>query len=119
MIYNCMIDLDWEGSADDKKSATWICSSLSFSMMSWDIRKQNFVVLRIAEAEYIVACDACTKTIWIRKMVSILFDLVLDSTRIYCDNQSYVKLSENPVFHDRSKNIEIEYYFIHYRIQRG
>jgi hypothetical protein len=45
-----------------------------------------------------------------RKLVSGLFDQVLDSTVIYCDNQSCVKLSENPVFHDRSKHIEIKYY---------
>jgi hypothetical protein len=38
---------------------------------------------------------------------------------IYCDNQSCVKLSENSVFHDRSNHIDIEYYFLHDRVQRG
>jgi hypothetical protein len=38
---------------------------------------------------------------------------------IYCDNQSCIKLSENPVFHDRSKHIEIIYHFIRDRIQKG
>jgi hypothetical protein len=38
---------------------------------------------------------------------------------IYCDNQSCVKLSENPVFHDRSKHIEIIYHFIRDRVQKG
>jgi hypothetical protein len=38
---------------------------------------------------------------------------------IYCDNQSCVKLSENPVFHDRSKHIEIKYYLLRDRVQRG
>jgi hypothetical protein len=37
---------------------------------------------------------------------------------IYCDNQSYVKLSENPMFHDRTKHIEIKYYFLHDRVHR-
>ena len=41
-----------------------------------------------------------------------LFDLKLDETRILCDNQSCIKLSENPVFHDKSKHIEIKYHFI-------
>lgn len=41
-----------------------------------------------------------------------MFDHVLKLAMIYCDNQSYVKLAENPVFNDRSKNIEINYYFI-------
>jgi ATP sulfurylase len=43
----------------------------------------------------------------------------LDPTVIYCDNQSCIKLSENPVFHDRSKHIEIRYHFIRDRVQKG
>jgi hypothetical protein len=59
------IDSDWEGSADDRKSATWICFSLIFATMSWASRKQKYVALSTAEAEYIVACDACTKVVWL------------------------------------------------------
>jgi hypothetical protein len=40
------------------------------------------------------------EAIWLGKLISGLFDQVLDSTMIYCDNQSCVKLSENPVFYD-------------------
>jgi hypothetical protein len=54
------IDSNWEGSADDRISATWICFSLSFATMSWASRKHNYVALNTAEAEYIAACDACT-----------------------------------------------------------
>ena len=49
---------------------------------------------------------------WLRKLLSDLFDLHLDATCIYYDNQSCVKLSENPVLHDKSKHIEIEYRYI-------
>ena len=38
---------------------------------------------------------------------------------IYCDNQSCIQLSKNPVFHDRSKHIEIRYHFICDYVQRG
>jgi hypothetical protein len=38
---------------------------------------------------------------------------------ILCDNQSCIKMTENPVFHDRSKNIEIRYHFIRDMVQRG
>ena len=43
--------------------------------------------------------------------MSNLFDLQLDATCIYCDNHGCVKLSENPVFHDKSKHIEIKYHY--------
>ena len=41
-----------------------------------------------------------------------LFDLQLDATCIYYDNQSCVKLSKNPIFHDKSNHIEIKYHYI-------
>jgi hypothetical protein len=56
--------------------------------MSWDSGKQNYVALSTAEAKNITACDACTKTMRLRKLASGLFDRVLDSIMIYCDNQS-------------------------------
>jgi uncharacterized lipoprotein YehR (DUF1307 family) len=59
------------------------------------------------------------KAVWLCKLVSGLFDQVLESTVIYCDNQSCVKLSENPVFHDRSKHIEIKYYYLRDKVQKG
>ena len=48
-----------------------------------------------------------------------LFGQELRPTVIYCDNQSCIQLSENPVFHDRSKHIEIRYHFIRDYVQRG
>ena len=52
-------------------------------------------------------------------MLSGLFDLQLEATWIYCDNQSCIKLSENPVFHDKSKHIEIKYQYIHDMVEKG
>jgi hypothetical protein len=86
-------DSDWAGSAEDRKSTSRLCFSLGSAMISWTSRKQKSVALNTAEAEYIAACDACTKAVWLRKLISGLFDQVLDSTMIYCDNQSCVKLS--------------------------
>ena len=56
---------------------------------------------------------------WFHKLLVDLFDPELRPTVIYCDNQSCIQLSENPVFHDRSKHIEIRYHFIHDYVQRG
>jgi hypothetical protein len=48
-----------------------------------------------------------------------LFDLEMEATTILCDNQSYIKMTENHVFHDRSKHIEIRYHYIRDMGQRG
>ena len=77
------------------------------------------MALSIAEAEYIVVSDACKKSIWLRRLLAGLFDDVLETTVIQCDNQSCVKLSENPVFHDRSKHIEMRHHYLRDMVQKG
>ena len=62
----------------------------------------------------LAACEA----IWMRKILAGLFKLHFEPTVIYCDNQSCIKLSANPVFHDRSKHIDIRYHHIRDCVQR-
>jgi hypothetical protein len=62
---------------------------------------------------------ASYEAIWLLKLLTGLFDPELEPTVIYCNNQSCIKLLENPIFHDRSKHIEIIYHLIQYRIQKG
>ena len=40
-------------------------------------------------------------------------------TVIHCDNQSCIKMSENPVDHDRSKHIDTRYHYIRDMVQKG
>ena len=85
-------------------------------VISWFSRNKSYVVLSIAKAEYVAACSTTCEVVWLRKLLSDLFDLQMDAT---CDNQSCVKLSENSVFHDKSKHIEINYHYIRAMVQRG
>jgi hypothetical protein len=112
-------DSDWAGSAEDRKSTSGMRFILGSAMISWGNKKQKSVALSTAEAEYIAACEACTKAVWLRKLISDLFDQIPDSTIIHCDNQSCIRLSEHPMFHERSKHIEIKYYFIRDKVQEG
>jgi hypothetical protein len=65
------------------------------------------VALSTTEAEYIVLCVAARGAVWVRKLLADLFQHEMDFIVIHFDNQSCVKLSENPVFNDKSKHIEI------------
>ena len=67
--------------------------------------------LSTVEAEYVASYSASCEEVWLRKLLFDLFDIQLDATCIR-DNQSYVNLSKNPVFHDKSKHIEIKYHNI-------
>ena len=53
------------------------------------------------------------------KLLSALFEYDLEATVVHCDNQSGIRLSENPVFHDWSKHIDIRFYFLRDCDQRG
>eukprot|EP00253_Pinus_taeda_P016630 PITA_16630 len=89
------------------------------AVVSWFSRKQQSIALSSAEAEYMAANLASCEAIWLRKMLFGLFGQPLRPSVIYCDNQSCIKLTENPVFHDKSKHIEIKYHFIRDYVQKG
>jgi hypothetical protein len=55
----------------------------------------------------------------LQKLLARLFDLKLEVTCIWCDNQSCMKLLENLVFHDKSKHIEIMHHYIKDMVQKG
>jgi hypothetical protein len=70
------------------------------------------VELNTIEEEYIATSVAIREAMWLQKLLVGLFDLELEPTLIYCDNQSCVKISENPVFHEKSKHIAIKFHLI-------
>jgi hypothetical protein len=77
-------------------------------MVSWCNRKKTSMALSIAEAEYIKLCVAVCEAVWLHNILAYAFGHEMDSTIIHCDNQIYVKLSENTMFHEKSKHIEIK-----------
>jgi hypothetical protein len=100
------IDSNWARSVSDRKSTSRCCFNLGSAMTSWQSRKQPSIALSTAEVEYIAACSASCEAIWLWKLFTGLFDLEMEATVILCDNQSCIKMTENLVFHDKSKHID-------------
>jgi hypothetical protein len=92
---------------------------LGSGVVSWFSRKQKSATLSSVEAEYMATSLAACEAIWLQKLLMGLFGQELETTVIHSDNQSCIKLSENPVFHDRSKHIEIRFHFIRDCVQKG
>jgi hypothetical protein len=111
-------DLDWVGSSVDQKSTFGYCFILGSTMISWSRKKQGSIAQSTVEAEYIEASNASREVVWLRKPLSGLFQERLETIVVHCDNQSCLKLTDNPVFHDKSKNIEMKYHFIRDMVQR-
>ena len=69
-------DSDWEGSAIDRKNTSECCFSMGSCVISWFNRKQSWVALSIAEVEYVATCSASCEAVWLRKILSSLFDSI-------------------------------------------
>jgi hypothetical protein len=113
------IDSDWVRSAMYRKITSGCHFSLGSSMILWLRIKQSSVALSTTEEKYIESSASIHEVVWISKFLAGLFDLYLDPTLIYCDNQSCVNISNNPLFHDKSKNIDIKYHFIQDMVWKG
>jgi hypothetical protein len=87
-------------------------------MISWSSRKQESIAQSTIEDEYITESDASKETVWLRKLVYGLFGDKLETTMVHCDNQNCIKLTKNPIFHDRSKHIYMRYHYIRDLVQR-
>eukprot|EP00253_Pinus_taeda_P018659 PITA_18659 len=108
------MDAYWAGSPMDRKSTSGGILSIVSTTISWYSRKQRSMALSSAESEYMAASLVACEAIWMRKILVGLFESHLEPTVIYCDNLSCIKLLANPVFHDRSKHIDISYHHIRY-----
>eukprot|EP00253_Pinus_taeda_P012120 PITA_12120 len=106
------IDADWAGCASDTKSTSRCFFRLALAVVLWFSRKKKSVSLSSSEAKYMAANQASCEAIWLRKLLYGLFDQELRPTVIHCDNQSCIKVMENPMFHGRPKHIDIRYHFI-------
>jgi hypothetical protein len=105
-------DVDWAGSPLDQKSTLGYYFSLGSSMISWSSQKQGSIAQSTKKVEYIAVGDASKEAVWLRKLISGLFGDKIKMTVVHCDNQSCIKLTENLVFHERSKHIDMRYHYI-------
>ena len=91
---------------------------LGGKLVSWSSKKQNSVATSITEAEYVAAGSFCAQLLWMQHQLAD-YDTLLTNTPIMCDNQSAIAITENPVFHSRTKNIEIRHHFIRDCVEKG
>ncbi|GJU86256.1 putative ribonuclease H-like domain-containing protein [Tanacetum coccineum] len=104
-------DSDYDGASLDRKSTTRGCQFLGKKLISWQCKKQTIVANSTTEAEYVVAANCYGQVLWIQnQMLDYGFNFM--NTEIYIDNESTICIVKNPVFHAKTKHIEIRYHFI-------
>ena len=105
-------DSDLAGCIDTRKSTTGVLFFLGNNIVTWQSQKQKVVALSSCEAEYIAATTAACQGIWLARLIAELKGEEAGVVKLKIDNQSAIALSKNPVFHNRSKHIDVRYHFI-------
>ncbi|GKC40330.1 hypothetical protein Tco_1052714, partial [Tanacetum coccineum] len=104
-------DSDYTGANLDRKSTTGGCQFLRSILISWQCKKQTIVATSATEAEYVAAASCYGQVLWIQnQMLDYGFNFM--NTKIYIDNESTICIVKNPVYHSKTKHIEIRHHFI-------
>ncbi|GJY18468.1 hypothetical protein Tco_0389959 [Tanacetum coccineum] len=111
LILEAFSDSDYAGASLDRKSTTGGCQFLGSRLISWQCKKQTVVANSTTEAEYIAASHCCGQVLWIQnQMLDYGFNFM--QTKIHVDNESAICVIKNPVYHSKTKHIEIRHHFI-------
>jgi hypothetical protein len=105
-------DSDWAGSCDDMKSTSGYCFSFGSGIFSWCSKKQEVIAQSTAEAEYVAATAAANQVLWLRKILADLDMEQREATKVNVDNQAAIAISNNPIFHGKTKHFKLKYYFL-------
>jgi hypothetical protein len=111
-------DADWAGCKIDRKSTSRTYQFLGRSVVSWASKKENSVALSTAKAEYIATDHCCAQLLWMRQTLRD-YGYKLSKVPLLCDNESAIRMADNPVEHSRTKHIDIWYHFLRDHQQRG
>ncbi|KAK2995575.1 hypothetical protein RJ640_000051 [Escallonia rubra] len=107
--YGCLVD---------RKSTSGTCQFLGDALVSRHSKKQTYVALSKAEAEYVAAGSCCAQVLWMRQTLRD-FGVSIDHIPIMCDNSSAIDISKNLVQHWHTKHIDIRHHFLRDNVQKG
>ena len=100
-------DADWAGCPDTQQSTIGWCMFLGSSTISCKCKKQPTVSTSSAEAEYRAISSASSEIVWLRCLLKEFGVLLQKPTPLFADNTSAIQIAQNPVFHERTKHIDV------------
>eukprot|EP00731_Ephydatia_muelleri_P005270 Em0002g1446a len=112
-------DADWAGDLDNRHSTSGNLFVMSGGTISWLSKKQPVVALSTTEAEYVALGAATQEVVWLRRLLSDIKASPKMPTIISEDNQGTIAIARNPVYHARTKHIDIKYHYVREALMDG
>ncbi|KAL0409122.1 UNVERIFIED_CONTAM: Retrovirus-related Pol polyprotein from transposon TNT 1-94 [Sesamum radiatum] len=100
------VDSNYANDRDSRRSTTSYVFTLCGACISWKSQLQNIVALSTTEAEYIATTEALKEAIWLKGLLDEI-GFLKHKVTVFSDSQSSIQLCKNPVFHDRTKHIDV------------
>ena len=88
------------------------------SLISWLAKKQPTIARSSTESEYKALANTTAEIMWLRSLLGEL-DFSPTSCTLWCDNISAIYMTSNPVFHARTKHVELDYHFVREQVASG
>ncbi|OWB64646.1 hypothetical protein B5S29_g5835 [[Candida] boidinii] len=112
-------DADWANDKSDRASNTGYVFKLSDGPISWRSKKQATVAQSSTEAEYLALGDAVRELLWLRQLLNQLPVNTTGTPLLYEDNNGCILLASHPVFHSRTKHIDVRHHFLREHLAAG
>ncbi|XP_019157555.1 PREDICTED: uncharacterized protein LOC109154145 [Ipomoea nil] len=111
-------DFGWAGYPDDRKSTGGFAIFYCQNLVSWVFRKQRTTARSSTEAKYKALADVSAELTWLVSLLTELGFSPASPPKLWCDNLGATYLCANPVFHARTKHVEIDYHFVRNKVAK-